>query len=227
MDGPHDLGGAAGFGPVRFDPAEPLFSHDWERKVFGLTMAASTVGLFNRDENRHARERMPTEDYRATGYFEQWLVAMETNLTELGVLDPEALRERVREFLADPDLAVRGKEKPELYDLFRDTLEFGASLDRQVPTEPRYATGDRVRAVGEGKPGHTRLPGYVRGHVGVVRRVDPAFVLPDTNAHHEGEHPEHTYNIGFSAHDLWEKGAHEVRVDVWESYLEPGEDSDG
>lgn len=223
MDGPHDLGGAEGFGPVRFDPDEPLFDHDWERKVFGLTMAASTIGLFNRDENRHARERMPEQDYRATGYFEQWLVAMETNLTELGVLDAEALRARTAEFLDDPEDEVRGKARPELFELFQDTLEFGASLDRPVSTPPKYAVGDRVRAVKTAKPGHTRLPAYVRGHEGVVRRVDPAFVLPDTNAHHEGEHPEHTYNIAFNAHDLWGKGDHEVLVDVWESYLEPAD----
>ncbi|MET9629909.1 nitrile hydratase subunit beta [Lentzea sp. NPDC006480] len=220
MDGPHDLGGAAGFGPVRFDPDEPLFAHDWERKVFGLTMATSTIGLYNRDENRHARERMPVEDYRSTGYFEQWLVALETNLTELGVLDAAVLRERVAEFLEEPDEEVRGKDKPELFDLFRDTLEFGASLDRPAPP-PKYEVGAEVRAVQDAKPGHTRLPAYVRGHVGIIRRVDPAFVLPDTNAHHEGENPENTYNVGFRAQDLWGKGDHEVCVDVWESYLEP------
>ncbi|GLZ35178.1 nitrile hydratase [Lentzea sp. NBRC 105346] len=221
MDGPHDLGGVPGFGPVRFSPDDPLFGADWERKVFGLTMAASTIGLFNRDENRHARERMSPEAYRSSGYFEQWLVALETNLTELGVLDADVLRDRV----SDPG-EIRGKPRPELFELFQDTLEFGASLDRTVAAPPLFEVGSRVRAVSVVRPGHTRLPAYVRGHVGVVRRVDPAFVLPDTNAHHDGENPEHTYSVGFSALDLWGKGDHEVRVDVWESYLEePGEGS--
>ncbi|MFE5406244.1 SH3-like domain-containing protein [Streptomyces sp. NPDC056580] len=44
-------------------------------------------------------------------------------------------------------------------------------------------------------PGHTRLPGYVQGHAGVVERIQPAAVLPDTNAHFQGENPQHVYSV--------------------------------
>lgn len=221
MNGPHDLGGAEGFGAIPFDPDEETFRHDWERKVFGLTMAASTIGLFNRDENRHARERIAPGVYRDTGYFEQWLIAIEANLIELGVLDRDTLCARIEEFRADPGRDVRGAPQEELFLLFQDTVEFGASLERTVERAPAYAAGDRVQAIADPAAGHTRLPGYVRGHVGVVRRVDPAFVLPDRNAHHEGEAPEFTYSVAFEATQLWGRGDHQVIVDVWESYLRP------
>ncbi|MFD5792127.1 SH3-like domain-containing protein [Streptomyces diastatochromogenes] len=54
---------------------------------------------------------------------------------------------------------------------------------------PAFAVGERVRAKDMSPSGHTRLPRYVRGHVGVVDIIQPAGVLPDTNAHFQGENP--------------------------------------
>ncbi len=36
MNGAHDLGGMHGFGPVEPEPNEPVFHHEWERRVFAL-----------------------------------------------------------------------------------------------------------------------------------------------------------------------------------------------
>jgi Nitrile hydratase beta subunit len=55
-------------------------------------------------------------------------------------------------------------------------------FDRPYAGEPRFAAGDRVRAVLRVQPGHTRLPRYVRGHVGMVVAVHGAHVVPDENA---------------------------------------------
>ncbi len=50
------------------------------------------------------------------------------------------------------------------------------------------------------------------------------WVLPDTNAHHQGEHPEPVYAVRFDGTELWGASAEpgtSVTVDLFESYLEP------
>ena len=72
--------------------------------------------------------------------------------------------------------------------------------------------------------GHTRLPRYARGKVGVIDHVHGTFVYPDTNAHGGGEQPQPLYCVRFEARELWGPQAprqDSVRVDLWEDYLEP------
>ncbi len=71
---------------------------------------------------------------------------------------------------------------------------------------------------------HTRLPRYARGRIGVIEAVREAYVLPDTNAHGNGENPEWVYTVAFDARELWGRDADPavaVSIDAWESYLEP------
>jgi nitrile hydratase len=72
--------------------------------------------------------------------------------------------------------------------------------------------------------GHTRLPRYARGKVGVIDRVHGTFVYPDTNAHGGGEQPQPVYSVRFDAMELWGPPTprkDSVRIDLWEDYLEP------
>jgi len=55
--------------------------------------------------------------------------------------------------------------------------------------------------------GHTRLPRYVRGHVGRVTHVHGAHVLPDSNAAGLGENPQWLYTVRFEAMELWGEGS--------------------
>ena len=74
-------------------------------------------------------------------------------------------------------------------DMVPGLVATGASarIDEEVPA--RFAVGDRVRALNLNPIGHTRLPRYVRGKVGVVDRLHGVFVFPDTAAHGQGEKP--------------------------------------
>jgi nitrile hydratase subunit beta len=95
---------------------------------------------------------------------------------------------------------------------------------REVAEAPRFAAGQAVIARDVHPGGHTRLPRYVRGRRGVVARVHPAWVFPDTNAHGQGEQPQHAYAVRFAARELWGDGADAraaIHVDLFESYLEP------
>jgi nitrile hydratase len=113
----------------------------------------------------------------------------------------------------------------------REFRESGEQLEsaepgsiRPVAGAPRFAVGARVRARNLQPAGHTRLPGYARGKVGSIARVYPGFILPDTNAHLQGENPQRVYAVRFDAAELFGSAAEPnacVHVDLFESYLEP------
>jgi nitrile hydratase subunit beta len=100
----------------------------------------------------------------------------------------------------------------------------GGPCNRKIETAPRFRQGERVRTRTSSSPGHTRLPGYARGKEGVVGAVRDGYVLPDANAHRQGENPEWVYTVVFDARELWGEAADPaltVSIDAWESYLEP------
>jgi nitrile hydratase len=89
---------------------------------------------------------------------------------------------------------------------------------------PRFQTGQRVRARNINPVGHTRLPRYARGRLGVIDRDHGVFVFPDTNAHYLGEKPQHVYSVRFAARELWGQQAAQqdsVYLDLWDDYLDP------
>jgi nitrile hydratase len=71
---------------------------------------------------------------------------------------------------------------------------------------------------------HTRLPRYVRGHVGTVELVHGCHVYADAHAHGLGEDPQWLYTVCFDGRELWGPDADptsKVSVDAFEPYLEP------
>lgn len=94
----------------------------------------------------------------------------------------------------------------------------------------RFAPGTRVRARVVHPRGHTRLPAYVRGRVGVVEAVRGDFPLPDAIVAGEKDPvPQPVYAVRFAVSELWGPDAEpgsEVAMDLWDDYLEPV-DGDG
>ena len=93
---------------------------------------------------------------------------------------------------------------------------------RAIDAAPAFAVGERVRAKNMSRPGHSRLPRYVRGHTGVVEFIQPASVLPDTNAHFEGENAQYVYTVCFDSQELWGAQAEPfaLTIEMFEGYLE-------
>ena len=57
----------------------------------------------------------------------------------------------------------------------------------------------------------------------MIARQHGIFVFPDTNAHFQGEQPQHLYSVRFAARELWGDDASprdSVFIDMWDSYLE-------
>ncbi len=101
MNGIHDLGGMHGLGPIAFDEDPAPFHHEWERRVFGMFLPIFSLGIYNLDELRHAIERMGAPAYLNTSYYEHWLFAYETMLTEKGTLTRAELDARCAQIAAE------------------------------------------------------------------------------------------------------------------------------
>ncbi|HEX6470116.1 MAG TPA: SH3-like domain-containing protein [Streptosporangiaceae bacterium] len=85
-----------------------------------------------------------------------------------------------------------------------------------------FVPGDRVITRAYDPDHHTRVPRYVRGHVGEVVEVQGTWPLPDDRAQGAAAPwVEPVYTVRFAAAELWGTGDHEVTVDLWQSYLAP------
>lgn len=201
MNGVHDLGGMHGFGPVIVEPDEPVFHARWEGHV--RAMMQRTVGrYYSLDEFRHAIERMPSDEYLRASYYERWLHGVQKLLVEKGVITADELATGKATHPVPAPLPVRAAA-PGLH--------------------ARFKPGDRVLTRNVHPPGHTRMPRYVRGKHGVIRKVYGPFLLPDANAHGK-EVWETCYAVEFASRELWGDDASRnnlVCVDLWESYLKP------
>lgn len=96
MNGPHDMGGMHGMGPIPIEENEPVFHSEWEAKVFAMSFA-TFINYFPVDETRHASERMPPGDYWSSSYYERWLYALELLLTEHHLVTPAEIEARIIE----------------------------------------------------------------------------------------------------------------------------------
>ncbi len=218
MDGAHDMGGAPGFGRVVEEAKEPPFHAEWERRAFALTLAMAMPGGWNIDMSRSAREDRSREDYLSRSYYEIWLAGLERLMAERGLVGRDEIAAGHSLY---PPPAVKGRLSRE--DVAQ-VLYRGAPTGREAKTPARFAVGARVRARALPSPTHTRLPRYVRGHLGVIELVQGCHVFPDSNALGAGENPQWLYSVCFAGRELWGKGADStltVSVDAWESYLEP------
>jgi nitrile hydratase len=154
------------------------------------------------DEYRHAIERMEPRHYMSANYYERSLTGLATLCVEKGLLAREELERRANGTFPLSSPSAPGRSN--------------------APHRERFKPGDRVRVKLDFVPGHIRLPGYIRGKLGTVVGVSPAYPFPDAHAHGVHAEDEPTYDVRFKAEDLWPNGCDPalVHVGVFESYLE-------
>jgi len=244
----HDMGGRFGDGPVVPDapvapgapdaPDAPVFATEWHARALALTLACGALGQWNIDISRHARERLSPKDYTDFSYYEKWIAALADLLVERGVLTEDDLTgadltshgtgqrpEQGTRGDAPHPLAARALQA----DAVAAVLAKGGPANRDCDIAPRFSPGQAVRCrhpsdncLVDG--GHTRLPAYAAGARGYILRLHGAHVLPDSNAHEQGEAPEPLYAVRFAASELWANPAHpgdQVIIDLWQSYMAP------
>ncbi len=217
MDGAHDMGGVPWAGPVRPEPNEPVFHAEWERRAFALTLAMAAPGGWNIDMSRFARENRSPEDYLSKSYYQIWLAGIERLMQERKLVEPD-------EIAAGKVLhPARPVERILKRDDVAAVLRRGGPTERETKRPQLFAIGDRVRAKDIHPATHTRLPRYVRGHVGRIELVHGCHVFPDSNARGAGEDPQWLYTVTFAGNELWPDApdpALSISVDAWEPYLE-------
>ncbi len=92
------------------------------------------------------------------------------------------------------------------------------------PAPARFKVGDRVRARNIHPPSHTRLPRFVRGHVGIVEIVHGAHVYPMLPCLSGGSSRNGSTTVKFDHTEIWGPDGDpnvEISVDAFEPYLEP------
>jgi nitrile hydratase len=235
VNGVHDMGGMQDMGPiVREDvaprnpagagmparaDAEPTFHAEWEARVYAMMRVLRTQrGPWNLDASRSGVESLPPIDYLRMSYYERWFTWMRRTLVASG----NATQDEIDSGLPAPG-STRRPAPLVTADAADAMALLRASARRDVPAIARFERGDLVCARNIHPTHHTRLPRYVRGKCGEVLADRGVFVFPDTNAHQQGEQPQHLYSVRFTARELWGEQAaprDTVHLDLWDSYLE-------
>jgi nitrile hydratase subunit beta len=217
MNGVHDMGGMDGFGSVEPEPNEPVFHAEWESRVLAMVRAMGAAGAFNIDSSRFYRETLPPDVYLASSYYKKWLLGLEDLLIDKGFVDAEEIT--MGHALEPARPLKRGKFT--LDDVERIMVR--GKFERLAQAPAKFKIGDRLRARNMHPTTHTRLPRYVRGHVGVVERVHGCHVFPDSAAQEAGENPQWLYTVVFEGTELWGADTDptvKVSIDAFEPYLE-------
>src|SRR5215475_9997203 len=171
------MGGTDGYGTVEPEVNEPVFHHRWEGRVLSMTRGMAAGGAFKIDASRFYREILAPEVYLTSSYYEKWLFGLENLLVAKGYLTADELSEGHAS--GTPKPLTNGKFTT---DQVERVLPRG-TFSRPAPAPALFNTGDHVRAKNIHPLTHTRLPRYVRSHVGVVERIHGCHVFPDAVAH--------------------------------------------
>jgi len=219
MTSPHDLGGQSGHGLVNPKPesGEELFSTNWERRIFALTLAVGALGKWNLDQSRYSRERQSQEAYLQNSYYRNWLIGLESLLLEFDLLTSDELETGISKQECDLE-EITLLRAADVHGLLRSGKRATMASEKKAV----YAPGDIVKVIDSETNGHTRAPRYVKGKEGVICASYGSFVYPDKHA--EGlKSPEYLYNVEFESRTLWNldvTSRDTVRLDLFEPYLE-------
>lgn len=216
MDGPHDLGGKQGFGPIDVNEPEVPYHHDWEARMWGMARCTDAPG-WTIDWWRHVRELIDPVDYLARPYFDSWAQTQIAAFIDSGVLTLDEIVAGKSATPAATQPEVIGADQAVKAD--RNAHRFDVETDQPA----RYKVGDAVTTQSSGYQNHTRLPAYARGKTGTVIEHHGAHIFPDESAHGR-KVGQHLYTVAFDACELWAEAQSRkdrVFLDLWESYLEP------
>lgn len=106
-----------------------------------------------------------------------------------------------------------------------DLVRRGGSARIPLDIAAKFGIGERVRARILNPLGHTRLPRYLRGHIGIIESDHGVFSFPDSSAAGSGPKPQHLYLVRFESKELWGDADSFQGVvvygDLWDDYLDP------
>jgi nitrile hydratase len=214
----HDLGGMDGFTIPERDQGR-ILKEEWERQVWGLALVAWTKPILDYSGfSRADIERIPPALYLDMPYFAKWLWAAEVALVRSGLVTRAEL-ENPDGDLVMPDTGNFVPASPA-----EVTAVMASDESSEIPAEvpARFAVGDDVVARNEHPAGHTRMPRYVRGHLGVIHMHHGVHIFQDDVAEDVGQ--QHLYTVKFTGPELWGSRAHPndlIFAELWDYHLQP------
>lgn len=212
MDGPHDLGGRDGFGPIDVDA--PPFRHEWEQRQWALSKNVPLEGG-TIDWWRHGIENMDAGTYLTIAYFEKWCLNELAHRVDQGMFTLD-------EATSGRAAALGPSAQPNSLDDARERLRANnTNFLRTAKNPPTFAVGDSVKTTPYPIAGHSRLPAYARGKSGTIHRLRGAYPDPTEGAK-GNDVPTHLYTVEFAATELWgpdQNPVDTVLVDVFEGDL--------
>ena len=212
----HFLGGLEGLGPIDFE--KRVFVEKWEERIFGIHTAMMALSpqlplpktpstfktIWTWADLRKGAESLNPFDYFKFRYYEKWLGGISGYFIANGYITEAELEAKTAEYLAAPNKPMPKAGDKAIDDRIVQYLVEGDSPKRDVAVKSSFAVGDNVLVKDVPSVEHTRLPGFLRGHVGVVDVVYPgAYVyLCDTGP--DGVGPAMpVYCVAFDPQELW------------------------
>lgn len=228
MNSLHDVGGIDGFGPVEWEKNEPVFHEPWEAHMRAVdALMTKKLRAYCVDETRHRIERINPVYYLGSSYYQIWLLRMESLLMEKGYVTEAEVQTKMRDITAEPPpshLAPYRHIMPYVASPQRRTVIPPSGSATKEEAMPQYAVGDVVRVKAGAPLGHTRVPRYVRGKVGVITHLHGNFILPDQRVADGSTLYQPVYRVCFAAQHVWGNDAapkDKLYLEMWEAYIEP------
>ena len=219
MNGIHDMGGMHGFGKVEPEPNEPVFHAPWEGRVLAISRVMALRRAWNIDQSA-LRDRA-----LAAGVLSHRLLLQEMVRPARSQMLRRSRPDRRGRDRRRPFAAAGPPQAQDDCRRYRAGVSAADRYGRPTTRRPRFKPGDRVRTRNIHPHGHTRLPRYARGQIGMVERVRGCHVYPDSVAAGEGERPA----MALYRCLRWDANcgartaipALTVSIDAFEPYLEP------
>jgi len=241
----HHLGGLEGLDqPIDFELR--VFVQEWEKRIFGIHAAMMGLSASLREavpdydidavptafstvwtwaDLRKGAEAMNPVAYFQYRYYEKWLGGITAYFIEHGYLTQDEFDAASERYGAEPGAALPDGGRPEIDEQVLRYLREG-DTPRRGPATPSFAVGDTLFVRNPPAADHTRLPGYLRGHTGLVERVfegNYAYFC-STGVDGLGD-PVPVYIVRFEPAEIWgaaaESGAGPLYAELYETYLAP------
>ena len=212
----HYLGGLEGLGPAIFE--KRVFVEKWEERIFGIhtaMMALSTQlplpktpstfrTIWTWADLRKGAESLNPFDYFKFRYYEKWLGGISGYFIAHGYISEAELDAKTAEYLAAPDKPLPQSGDAAIDQRVVKYLIEGDSPKKDVPANPTFSEGDKVLVKDVPSVEHTRLPGFLRNHIGVVETVYPGAYAYLCETGPDGVGPAMpVYCVAFDPQKMW------------------------
>jgi nitrile hydratase len=160
-------------------------------------------------------------DYFKFRYYEKWLGGISGYCVEQGYLTEDELAVAIGQYRSAADAGLPENAGQAIDDQVIRYLREGDS-PRRGPATPRFDVGDTVVIANPPSGDHTRLPGFLRGHEGVVESVAEGnyTYFCSTGGDGLGE-PVPVYIVRFDPAVLWGAMAESLGSPVYAELSEP------